>query len=113
MSAPDRPGSWSYAPATGVDVDVEPAADAGSTPSAGVMPPTAGRRTEDLLRELLSRGEELLDAQVRLRTLLDAVVSVSADLSLQDVLRRIVQSACELSGARYGALGVIGEDRLL
>lgn len=43
------------------------------------------------------------------RRLLDAVVSVASDLSLPDVLRRIVDSATRLAGARYGALGVLDE----
>lgn len=45
--------------------------------------------------------------------LLSAVVSLAEDLSLEAVLDRVVQSACELVGARYGALGVIGEDQNL
>lgn len=55
----------------------------------------------------------LLDAPARQQALLDAVVTLSADLSLPDVLNRIVSSACTLSGARYGALGVIGADAQL
>ena len=47
------------------------------------------------------------------RRLLDAILPVAADLSLPVVLRTIVESAVELVGARYGALGVIGEDRTL
>ncbi len=43
------------------------------------------------------------------RRLLDAVVGVASDLSLPDVLRRIVESATRLGGARYGALGVLDE----
>ena len=45
--------------------------------------------------------------------LLDAVNVVGSDLSLPIVLRRIVESARELVGARYAALGVIGDDRRL
>ncbi len=41
------------------------------------------------------------------RALLDAVVAISTDLDLHRVLTRIVESACELTGARYGALGVL------
>ena len=44
------------------------------------------------------------------QALLDAVVAISSDLDLHSVLSRIVVSACELTGARYGALGVIGAD---
>lgn len=41
--------------------------------------------------------------------LLDAVLAVTSDLDLEVVLRRVVEAACALVGARYGALGVIGE----
>jgi signal transduction histidine kinase len=41
--------------------------------------------------------------------LLDAVVALSADLSLPNVLKRIVEAAAEVSGARYAALGVLGQ----
>jgi signal transduction histidine kinase len=50
---------------------------------------------------------------VRLQRLLDAINSVGSDLSLPIVLRRIVESACGLVDAEYGALGVIGEDHRL
>ena len=43
--------------------------------------------------------------------LLDAVLAVSTGLELSEVLRRIVRSACQLVGARYGALGVLAPDR--
>lgn len=42
------------------------------------------------------------------RALLEAVVAISSDLDLHSVLKRIVVSACEITGAAYGALGVIG-----
>lgn len=45
----------------------------------------------------------------RLRDLLDAVLGISADLSLPRVLRRIVEAAVRVIGARYGALGVLSE----
>jgi signal transduction histidine kinase len=67
-------------------------------------------RLDALLRELVARAEDVLDVEDRLRRLLDAVVSVASDLSLPDTLRRIVELAVELAGARYGALGVIGPD---
>jgi signal transduction histidine kinase len=38
--------------------------------------------------------------------LLDAILSVASDLDLPGVLRRIVVAACDLTEARYGALGV-------
>lgn len=45
--------------------------------------------------------------------LLDAMVAISSDLDPHHVLDRIVRAACDLTGARYGALGVIGPDRSL
>ncbi len=45
--------------------------------------------------------------------LLDAVVAMSTDLDLRRVLGRIVASATKLTGARFGALGVIGRDKTL
>lgn len=42
--------------------------------------------------------------------LLDAVIAIGSDLDMHNILLRIVTSACELTGARYGALGVIGDD---
>jgi two-component system, NarL family, sensor histidine kinase DevS len=71
------------------------------------------RRTEDLLREFVARADELVRAQDQMQGLLSAVVSLTEDLSLETVLDRVVQSACELVGARYGALGVIDDDHEL
>ena len=47
------------------------------------------------------------------RALLDAVVAISTDLDLHRVLSRIVESACELTQAEYGALGVLHHDGTL
>ena len=43
----------------------------------------------------------------QLRRLLDAVVGIGGDLSLDVVLHRITETAVELVSARYGALGVL------
>ncbi|MFD8519252.1 PP2C family protein-serine/threonine phosphatase [Streptomyces capillispiralis] len=45
-----------------------------------------------------------------MRGLLSAVLSVSRELELPVVLRRIVSTAMELVDARYGALGVLNHD---
>ncbi|HET7018387.1 MAG TPA: GAF domain-containing protein [Streptosporangiaceae bacterium] len=42
--------------------------------------------------------------------LLEAVMGIGSDLELESVLRRITEAAVQLVDARYGALGVIGED---
>ena len=43
----------------------------------------------------------------RLRALFRAGLSVTSELSLDAVLRRLVEAAAELTGAQYAALGVI------
>ncbi len=75
----------------------------------------AGTGFDELLREVLLRVHGVLDDRARWRLLLDAVVTMAADLSLDDLLTRIVEIASDLAGARYAALGVLGagEDRRL
>jgi signal transduction histidine kinase len=51
--------------------------------------------------------------RARLDRLVAAVVAVAAGGNAQDVLHHIVDAACELVGARYGALGAIGYDSRL
>jgi signal transduction histidine kinase len=63
---------------------------------------------DELLREVLDRMHGVLDEQARLRLLLDAVVTMAADLSLDGVLSRIVAIASTLVDAEYAALGVLG-----
>jgi len=45
------------------------------------------------------------------RGVLDVARSVLAELDLEIVLKRVLESACELTGARYAALGVLGGSR--
>ena len=52
----------------------------------------------------MERRAEELD---RLRVLVDAGIALSSELSLDSLLQRIVETAAELTGARYAALGVI------
>ena len=66
-------------------------------------------RLDDLLAELRSRLQAVLDTRDRTQALLEAVVAVGGQLELEMVLRRIVEAAVKLVNARYGALGVIGE----
>jgi signal transduction histidine kinase len=46
----------------------------------------------------------------RLQQLLDAMLSVGSEQSLATVLQRIIESTCNLVEARYGALGVLGDE---
>ena len=70
-------------------------------------------KVEDLLKDFVSHGGELLQSRERMAGLLEAVVALAEDLSLDAVLERVVQSACHLLRARYGALGVMGENQTL
>nr|WP_229820960.1 GAF domain-containing sensor histidine kinase [Streptomyces ruber] len=63
-----------------------------------------------LLSELQEHVERVRGGRDRMQTLLDAVMAVGSDLDLEDLLRRIVQSAADLVDAEYGALGVLGEE---
>ncbi|RII17274.1 Hypoxia sensor histidine kinase response regulator DosT [Streptomyces sp. YIM 130001] len=47
----------------------------------------------------------------RLPLLVDAVLSVGTDLELRATLQQLVDAATRLTGARYGALGVVGAER--
>ncbi|MCU7726960.1 GAF domain-containing sensor histidine kinase [Actinoplanes sp. KI2] len=79
-------------------------------PSLG-LGPLSRVRLDELLQEMLDRVGDVMASRERLRALLDAVVGIGADLDLRSTLQRIVEAACALAGARYGALGVIGADR--
>jgi signal transduction histidine kinase len=67
-------------------------AEGDGTPGLGAEAPTALARSG-----LGDRVDELVDA----------VVTMASDLSLDRVLRRIVDTARTLVGARYGALGIL------
>ena len=43
----------------------------------------------------------------RLRVLVDAGIALSSELSLDALLQQLVETAAQLTGARYAALGVI------
>ncbi len=47
------------------------------------------------------------------KALFDAVIAISSDLDLRNVLSRIVEAATALTDARYGALGVVGAESYL
>src|ERR1700694_245611 len=47
------------------------------------------------------------EGDTRMRALVEAGIALSSELSLDLVLQKIAEAAAELTGARYGALGVI------
>ncbi|MEV0718013.1 GAF domain-containing protein [Asanoa sp. NPDC050611] len=62
---------------------------------------------DQLLGQLVDRAQEVMATQGRLRGLLRANQLIIGGLELSAVLRRIVEAARELAGARYAALGVV------
>jgi len=80
------------------------------TEPGGMLPQL---RLDELLAELQARLQAVLDTRDRMRDLLEAVVAIGSGLELEAMLRRIVEAAVSLVDAKYGALGVIGEDREL
>ncbi len=46
----------------------------------------------------------------RLATLAETATALAGELALRNVLQAIVRAATHLTGARYAALGVIGDD---
>ena len=67
-----------------------------------------GRR--GLVNSMHEQLDELLVARDQMEQLLRVIVGLSSDLDLDATLHRIVTAAMELTGARYGALGVWGTD---
>jgi two-component system, NarL family, sensor histidine kinase DevS len=65
---------------------------------------------DQLLGQLVERAQEVMATQGRLRGLLRATQTITSDLSLPVVLRRIAEAARELAGARYAALGVLAAE---
>ncbi|HEU5270616.1 MAG TPA: GAF domain-containing protein [Jatrophihabitans sp.] len=65
---------------------------------------------DELMDELVKRAHGVKRTQGRLRGLLQAIETVASDLALENVLRNVVEAGCELANAKYGALGVIGQD---
>jgi len=58
-------------------------------------------------RGTLAGMEAVTPNEDRLRALVEAGVAITSELSLDALLERLVETAAELTGARYGALGVI------
>lgn len=56
-----------------------------------------------------AQAAQLVLGRQQLQWLLGAVAAISADTDTRTVLHRIVEAATDLVGARYGALGVLGE----
>ncbi len=66
-------------------------------------------RLRELLSEVQDRIEQIVAGRDRLDGLVDAMLTVTAGLELDETLRTIVHTARELIDAQYGALGVRGD----
>jgi len=86
--------------------DGEPDGGTGREPAL-TFPDLPRLELDQLLAQLVERAHEVMATQGRLRGLLRASQMVTRDLTLPAVLRRIVEAAQDLVGARYAALGVI------
>ena len=47
----------------------------------------------------------------KLRRVLEATLLIESNLELPEVLRHVIEEACSMTGARYGALGVLDEEK--
>ncbi|MFJ4908689.1 GAF domain-containing protein [Streptomyces sp. NPDC093249] len=96
-------GDTATATATGDSADADTTTDTAQGTATGTHPATA----TDEGTPAPPRGGAEHDGPSRLPALLEAVLGVGTDLELRTTLQHLVDSATELTGARYGALGVI------
>jgi signal transduction histidine kinase len=83
-----------------------------ATPSASLQFPDLPKvELDQLIEQLVDRARGVQRSQGRLRALLRAIETVTGELALDAVLRHVVEAACDLAGARYGALGVTSYDQ--
>jgi signal transduction histidine kinase len=82
------------------------------------LPEGEGGRALTILAGLVGARSQLAaerrraeEAGARMASLVDAGLSLGRELRLDDLLKRIVQAAREVVGARYAALGVLDADR--
>jgi signal transduction histidine kinase len=52
-----------------------------------------------------------IEDPTKLRRVLEAVLLIERDLDLPALLRHVIEEACSMTGARYGALGVLNDDK--
>jgi len=52
-----------------------------------------------------------IEDPTKLRRVLEAVLLIERDLELPALLSHVIEEACSMTGARYGALGVLNDDK--
>ncbi len=82
-------------------------------PGSSQLPDAMRLKLDDLLRQLIDRAQEVLRTEGRLQGLVRATQSITSHLDLPTLLQHIVVEARILIGARYAALGVVGDNGLL
>lgn len=111
---PRRLPSWSTGAPSGAVMADQPRSDSASAPPAAVVGDSSRAlselRLDELLAEVRNRLGEVARTWRRTQDLFDSMLTAGTDHSLDATLRRIVRAAVELVGARYGALGVLGEN---
>ena len=50
-----------------------------------------------------------IEDPTKLRRVLEATLLIESNLELAQVLRHVVEEACSMTGARYGAIGVLDD----
>jgi GAF domain-containing protein len=106
----------SASPGQPVEDTPDPVADPdqGQDPVGGLAFPQVARlELDELLEQLVARARDVQDTQGRLRGLLRAYLKVAGAVDLDEVLGHVVSAARELVNARYAALGVVREGRLV
>src|SRR5271169_2800705 len=76
--------------------------------------PAAGIPREDLavgMGKLKSVPFRSIEDPAKLRRVLEATLLIESNLELAEVLRHVVEEARSMTGARFGALGVLTEDK--
>ncbi|GAA2988637.1 PP2C family protein-serine/threonine phosphatase [Kitasatospora sp. NPDC057738] len=85
---------------------MSPAGEPAGPPAEGDLP-GPGPDPDEQVEGAAAQLRALARSTDRLQGLLSAVLAIGGDLDLPAVLHRIVTTAMDLAGARYGALGVL------
>ena len=98
------------------DPDQAPACAPGDEPrvlAASGFPNVARLELDELLEQLIERARDVQATQGRLRGLLRAYREIASAVDLDEVLSHILGAARTLVDARYAALGVVDQGRLV
>lgn len=82
-------------------------------PLPGVRETLSQLRMRELLTEMKGHVERMIDTRDRMDGLIEAMLTITADLDLDQTLSTIVRAAMDLVDARYCAMGVRGHGQRL